>query len=73
MFAKIGYYFFSILLNRIFLVLPIKKDKVLFLSDVRADISGNFYFIHEAIKNRYDVRLSLKGDRRIRRSFRQWL
>lgn len=42
--------------------LPLKKDVVLFLSDSREDLSGNFAFVYEEIKNRggYKVKKFLK-------------
>lgn len=72
-FSKITYYAASTLLNRILAVLPLKEDRVLFLSDVREDISGNFKCVYDALGDGYEKVTSLKGDRRIRRSFGQWL
>lgn len=61
------------MLNRFFCLFPLRKDKVLFLSDVREQLSGNFGFVYEAIEGKYLIKTSLKGDRRIRRSFCKWL
>lgn len=73
MFAKIIYYGASILMNRILLLLPLNKNRVLFLSDVRGELSGNFKFIYDSIKDQYEIKLSLKEDRRIKRSFKEWI
>ncbi len=74
MLAKILYYCACIALNRIFLIFPTVKNRVLFLSDVRGEPSGNFKFVYDAIcGNGYDIKFSLKKDRRIRRSLAQWL
>ena len=34
------------------LVYPVQKNKVLFLSDSRDEMSGNFFFIYEEIKEK---------------------
>lgn len=38
------------------LVYPVQKNKVLFLSDSRDEMSGNFFFIYEEIKEKYEVK-----------------
>lgn len=73
MIFKVIYYFFSILLNRLLILLPLNEKRVLFLSDVRGDVSGNFEFVYKKISSLYDVHFSLKDDRRSRRKFRQWI
>lgn len=73
MITKIVYYIASIILNRIFSLFPLKENQVLFLSDVRSEISGNFKFIYNCIVTEYNVKLSLKADRRIRRPLKDWI
>ena len=73
MIKKIFFYGFSIFFNRIFGLLPLKKNRVLFLSDVRDDLSGNFEFIYREIAADYEIKTSLKADRRIRHSFGDYI
>lgn len=67
------YYGWTVLLNRLFGLLPLQKNRVLFLSDVREDLSGNFRYVRDALPKGYEVRMSLKADRRIRRPLREYL
>ncbi len=73
MIGKFIYYAASIILNRCLVLLPLKEKRVLFLSDVREDLSGNFKFIYDKIVPDYDIKLSLKADRRIKRTFIEWI
>ncbi len=70
---KMIYYGASLILNRIFRHTKLKRNHVLFLSDVRSDLSGNFKFVYEALGDGYVKHLALKEDRRQRRSLNQWL
>ncbi|MCR5667044.1 MAG: CDP-glycerol glycerophosphotransferase family protein [Eubacterium sp.] len=63
----------DIILNRLFHVLPVKQNKILFLSDVRAQLDGNLAFVRDALPPGYEVVTSLKGDRSERLSFSQWI
>ncbi len=69
---KIVYYGASTLMNRVLSILPMKQDRVLFLSDVRSDISGNFKCVWDALDDHWDKVTSLKGDRRLKRSLGEW-
>lgn len=73
MLRKFFYYGCSALLNRVFGLLPLKEDRVLFLSDVRCSLSGNFEPVSELIAEDYEIRTSLKEDRRIRHSLKEYL
>lgn len=69
---KVIYYGTSLILNRLFRLMPFKKKSVLFLSDVRKDLSGNFEPIYNALDNSFNKELSLKGDRREQRSLKDF-
>ena len=72
--SKIVYYGASAVLNRVLSVLPLKSSRVLFISDVRSDISGNFKCVYDSLDDsRWQKVTSLKGDRRLKRTFGQWL
>lgn len=73
MLGKIIYYGITALLNRIFAALPLKENRVLFISDVRSDMGGNFKFVCDEISDGYEIKTSFKADRRIRRSLGEYL
>ena len=73
MISKVIYYGFTVLFNRIFSVLPLKGERVLFLSDVRGSMDGNFRFIYEKLPEGYDVRTSFKADRSVKRSLKEYM
>ena len=73
MIGKVIYYGFTVLLNRIFALLPLKENRVLFLSDVRENIGGNFLPIYEKIASDYEVRTSFKADRNVKRSLKEYM
>ena len=73
MITKAVYYISSIILNRVFCLFPLREKQVLMLSDVRENISGNFRFVYDRISSSYDIKLSLKADRRIRRTLKDWV
>ena len=73
MISKVIYYGASLLLNRIMMLAPLKKNKVLFLSDVRAELTGNFQYISESLPENYIKVTSLKADRREKHTFIDWL
>ncbi|MEG0918466.1 MAG: CDP-glycerol glycerophosphotransferase family protein [Anaerovoracaceae bacterium] len=73
MISKVIYYGASLVLNRILLLVPLKKNKVLFLSDVRDDLTGNFQFINNSLPQSYIKVTSLKADRREKHTFIDWL
>lgn len=53
-------------------LLPLKKNKVLFLSDVRGKLGGNLEFLYNEIdKKEYEVVLLLKPDRSIQRNLKE--
>lgn len=70
---SIIYYGTSLVLNRFFHILPLKEKSVLFLSDVRKDLSGNFDFVYNSLDNSYEKKLFLKGDRREQRSIKDFI
>ena len=47
------------------------KNKVLFLSDVRENLGGNLKVMYDYIGDEYNKIVSLKGDRRVQRSFKE--
>ena len=51
-------------LNRVFQAFPMKEDQVLFLSDVRAEMGGNFAFIEDGMPSFLKSKYYLKADRR---------
>lgn len=64
-----------IIINRILrLFTKVEKNKVLFLSDVREKLGGNLELIYNEItEDRYNKIVSLKADRRIKRSLKEGL
>lgn len=51
-------------LSFIFLVVPVKKKKCLFISDTRIELGGNLKFMYDYIPSSYDKVIILKHDRR---------
>lgn len=51
-------------LNRFFRMFPMKEEQVLFLSDVRAEMGGNFAFVENAMPSTLHSKYYLKADRR---------
>ena len=63
---------FIIFFNRIFCILPIKENRVLFISDVRKDIGdGNLKYIYDYLPEKYEKVTSFVPDRRIKRSIKE--
>ena len=50
-------------LNRFFRMFPMKEEQVLFLSDVRAEMGGNFSFVENAMPSTLHSKYYLKADR----------
>lgn len=51
---------------------PIDENKVLFLSDVRAELGGNLKFVYDYLEgSEYNRILRLKEDRKVKRTFKQ--
>ena len=71
--GKVIYYGFTVLFNRIFVLLPLKENRVLFLSDVRGSMGGNFLFIYEKLPKDYEVKTSFKAGRSVKRSLKEFL
>lgn len=69
---KIFYYAASVLLNRIFSLLPLKEKRVLFLSDVRDSLGGNLGCVFKSLPEGFEAKTSLKADRRAKRSLRDF-
>ncbi len=60
---------FNVFFNRLFLMWPLKENRVLFISDVRGDIGeGNLAYIYNYLPSKYEKVTSFKADRRIKRS-----
>lgn len=57
--------------NRAMGLLPLHEDRVLFASDVRSEMGGNFAFVEEHMPKRLQARYDLKGDRRDRRGLKK--
>ncbi|MEG0291412.1 MAG: CDP-glycerol glycerophosphotransferase family protein [Anaerovoracaceae bacterium] len=70
---KILYYGFQVLINRFLMIIPVKDKQVLFLSDVRNTLTGNFEFIYKGLDDSYKKVTSLKSDRRERHTFCSWI
>lgn len=59
---------FTIMLNRFFGLFPLKKNRVLFLSDVRKDIGdGNLGYIYNYLPKEYEKIVFCKADRSVSR------
>ena len=59
------------ILNRIFIVcLPLKENRVLFISDVRENIGGNLEFIYNYLGDQYEKVVSFKKDTRTKRNIK---
>lgn len=54
-------------------VAKIKPDRVLFASDVRAELGGNLKFVYDYLPKKFDKVVDLKEDRRYRRSLSAYL
>lgn len=63
----------TIIVNRIFvLIFPLKQNRVLFLSDNRETLGGNLKFVYDYLpEEKYEEVLSLKADKRLRRSLKE--
>lgn len=63
----------TIIVNRIFvLIFPLKQNRVLFLSDNRETLGGNLKFVYDYLpEEKYEKVLSLKADKRLRRSLKE--
>jgi len=60
------------LFNGILIILPLQKEKILFLSDVRQTLGGNLENLYNFIPdNRYKKVISTKADRRIKRILKE--
>ena len=70
---KAIYFGSNILWNVLFRLFPLQEAKVLFLSDVREELSGNLAYVAKALPDEYKQVYSFKADRRQRRSFREYL
>ena len=73
MLKKVFYYGFTVLFNRIFGILPLKKNRVLFLSDVRENIGGNFLPVYRKIASDYEICTSFKAGRSVKRSLKEYM
>ena len=59
-----------IFLNRLFMLFPLQKNKVTFLSDVRKVMGGNLECVYEYLDDcQYKKIIALKGDHRDKRGF----
>lgn len=61
-------------LYNLFKVFPIKKNRILFASDSREDMSGNFQYVYEELLKRdenFDFRFMLKGSIDEKKSFKE--
>ena len=62
------------LLSRVFQVVKLKENQVLFLSDVRADIGdANLAYIYNYLPENYVKVTSFKADRRVKRGFKDFI
>lgn len=60
-----------LILNRIFIIcLPLKQNRVLFISDVRETLGGNLEFMYNYLGEEYEKVVSLKKDTRAKRNFK---
>ncbi len=61
-------------LNRVFaLCVPLKRDHVLFASDVREENGDSMAFVEKAMPKGLVSRYAFRGDRRINRGIRKWV
>lgn len=61
-------------INRIFAaVVKIKPNRVLFASDVRAELGGNLKFVYDYLPDSFDKVVDLKEDRQYRRTLAAYL
>ena len=61
------------LFNLIFSLLPLKEKRVLFLSDVRAGFGGSLKSVCEKVPAGFEIKTSFKADRRVKRSFGEYM
>ncbi len=62
------------LLSRVFSIIKLKKNQVLFLSDVRADLGdANLAYIYNYLPDNYVKVTSFKADRRVKRGFKEFI
>lgn len=65
------FYSISFIYNIIY---PMKENKVLFLSDVRTVMGGNLKSVYDYLEDKdYERVIEFKGDRRVRRNFKEKL
>ncbi len=63
-----------IILNRIFIIfLPLKENRVLFISDNRKELGGNLKYMYDFLPEKYEKLISIKLDRRDRSSIKQFI
>ena len=63
-----------ITLNRFFSLLPLDKNRVLFISDIRENIGNeNLGYMYNYIPDTYKKVVSCKADRRVKRNFKESL
>lgn len=63
-----------IILNRMFILsLPLKKNRVLFISDNRKELGGNLKYVYDFLPEKYEKVVSIKIDRRERSSIKQFI
>lgn len=63
---------FIIITNRFFCLLPLRKNRVLFISDVRKDIGdGNLAYIYNYLPEQYTKVTSFVPDRRVKRNLKE--
>ena len=63
-----------IILNRIFIIfLPLKDNRVLFISDNRKELGGNLKYMYDFLPKQYEKVVSIKIDRREKSSIKQFV
>lgn len=63
-----------IILNRIFITfLPLKKNRVLFISDNRKELGGNLKYMYDFLPEKYEKVISIKADRREKSNIKQFI
>ena len=55
------------------LTVPLKRDRVLFASDVREEIGDSMAFVHDAMPAGLTARYAFRADRRLNRGLAGWL
>ena len=62
------------IINRVISIfVKVKESRVLFASDVRKELGGNLKFVYDYLPESFEKIIDLKEDRRIRRSFMNYL